>query len=279
MKEKSRKWMEHPFIYGVVMLVLLTLFFRLVGAGVSMLLHPSTEAGTNLATESVKFFTTFLIIWWLKYTTDRQFHFGIQKVNLGKSIFLTLSLYVLIIFQGAALLDQPLSSQVIDWLSAIAIGIAAGFFEEVVVRGALLGMMMQKWGAQKGGILKATFLSSLAFGLIHFANLTHALFLPTLTQVIYATLLGIFFAAVYLRTHNLWGCIIVHALVDITAYIPITTVTEETNTMNITMIVICLIYALIGLFQLRRSRREGILELWQPFIQSDNTADNGDQTA
>jgi membrane protease YdiL (CAAX protease family) len=38
-----------------------------------------------------------------------------------------------------------------------------------------------------------------------------------MAQIIYATFLGIFFAGIYLRTKNIWLCMLIHALIDISA--------------------------------------------------------------
>ena len=64
-------------------------------------------------------------------------------------------------------------------------------------------------GLQKQ-ILGAVLLSALFFGLAHLGNLTHQPLDATLFQVYYASAIGIFFAAIYLRTGSLWWTIILH---------------------------------------------------------------------
>ena len=90
-----------------------------------------------------------------------------------------------------------------------------GLFEEVVVRAVLVGHMMHYWRNSPRRVFNAVLWSSVLFGVLHIGNALAAP-LNTAFQIFYATGFGIIFAAVYIRTRNLWSCILVHALVDFT---------------------------------------------------------------
>lgn len=93
---------------------------------------------------------------------------------------------------------------------------SVGLFEEVIVRAILIGHMMHHWKNDVHRIRKTVFWSSVIFGVLHIGNIfTNPL--STLFQIFYATGLGILLAAVYLRTRNLWSCILFHALNDFCA--------------------------------------------------------------
>ena len=84
-----------------------------------------------------------------------------------------------------------------------------GFAEEAIVRGLMLRTLRPK------GLMQAVFLSSLIFGLMHLANLIMGADIgSTVTQVIYATLIGIAFAGALQAGGSIWPLIIIHALVD-----------------------------------------------------------------
>lgn len=84
-----------------------------------------------------------------------------------------------------------------------------GFAEEAIVRGLMLRALRPK------GLVQAVFISSLIFGLMHLANLTMGADLgSTVTQVIYAALIGIAFAGTLRAGGSIWPLIIIHALVD-----------------------------------------------------------------
>jgi len=95
-----------------------------------------------------------------------------------------------------------------------------GLFEEVLFRGLVLKLLLVVFGDSKKGIVKAALISSLIFGAIHIVNAFFgAGLLPTISQVIYATAIGIFFAALYLRTRNLLVPILLHALINFSSQI------------------------------------------------------------
>lgn len=99
-----------------------------------------------------------------------------------------------------------------------------GLFEELMLRGVVFQAMQQKWQGRKNSILYAAILSSALFGCLHLINLIARpqLIYTTISQVIYATFLGICFCGLYYKTQNLWIPIITHALIDFSCNILIT---------------------------------------------------------
>ncbi len=84
-----------------------------------------------------------------------------------------------------------------------------GFAEEVIVRGIFLRLLLPK------GRVSAVLLSSVIFGVMHLGNLWMGADLGgTLTQVGYATLIGIAFAGTLSYGRSIWPLIVIHALVD-----------------------------------------------------------------
>lgn len=96
--------------------------------------------------------------------------------------------------------------------------LSTGFFEEVLFRGIGFNLINNKFGISKKGFYFSLFISNFIFG---FSHITHLLdgtmpLLNFLNQTIYATIIGIFFTALYLRCNTLWIPILFHGLVDIT---------------------------------------------------------------
>ena len=91
-----------------------------------------------------------------------------------------------------------------------------GLSEELLVRGLILNVLLKKWGSTKNGIYYSVIISSLIFGAAHLVNLIGktGFLVATLSQVIYATFIGIFFAACVLRSRSIWPAIIIHAAID-----------------------------------------------------------------
>ena len=135
-------------------------------------------------------------------------------------------------------------------------------FEEVAVRGVVLNQMLKRWGNSKIGIYAAATVSSLIFGLWHLINLADCpwLIVTTLTQIVYAFFLGIFLAAIYLRTKNIWTVVFLHALVDFTGCfgelfdenIRQNLVDDISISSGIATVIELSIFLVLGLFYLRK---------------------------
>ncbi len=91
-----------------------------------------------------------------------------------------------------------------------------GFSEEILFRGLLLSVMLLEWGNTKKGIVISVLASSLIFGIAHLGNLfiNPYLVIATFSQIIYSTLIGIFFAACVLRSQSIWPAIFLHAAIN-----------------------------------------------------------------
>ena len=90
-----------------------------------------------------------------------------------------------------------------------------GFNEELVFRGIILNLFLDKFGNSKKGIVTATVLSSVIFGAVHLTNIFSGVSVGSaVVQAIQAAILGGLLAAIYLRSGNIWIVIIVHALTD-----------------------------------------------------------------
>ena len=93
-----------------------------------------------------------------------------------------------------------------------------GAAEEILFRGAILNLLLDRFPNTKGGILLAVLLDGLIFGCAHFGNLsTGVKFSSIFIQVITAGMLGAVFAIIYARTRNIWYVIVAHAAVDFAA--------------------------------------------------------------
>lgn len=94
-----------------------------------------------------------------------------------------------------------------------------GLYEEVLCRGLLLKLLLDKMGKTKKGIVNACVISSVIFGVWHFANIPLAGIMATTSQVLYATAMGLFLAAIYMRTKTLIVPMLLHAFINLSAQI------------------------------------------------------------
>jgi len=88
-----------------------------------------------------------------------------------------------------------------------------GILEELTFRGLVLNTYLKHNGITRGTIYKAVLLSSLIFGVCHYANLIYGgSLLTTSIDVYFAFCMGVFLAAVYVKCMNIWVPAFLHTL-------------------------------------------------------------------
>lgn len=97
---------------------------------------------------------------------------------------------------------------------------AIGFFEELAFRGFVFPYVMEKQKNTKKGIFFSIIISGAIFGLVHMLNLLAgaspgSVFL----QIGYSFLIGAMCSVVLLCTHNIWICVLLHAIYDFCGYL------------------------------------------------------------
>ena len=273
MKQKKHRFLKHPILAAFLLPVIGLLGGGIIGQIVVLSLNGfDTKAAQNtlLSNDLPEIFLALLVILIMKHSYDNQFKFGFWKKNLKPSmVFASWGFLVLLLnIIPNLFLGTPLESSY-GLLLAVTGGIAPGLYEEVTCRGVVLSNMMYQWRNAKNPIMMSLLASSIAFGLIHLVNLFSTVG-PTLIQVGYATGLGIFFGAVYLRSRNLWGPVVVHALIDISAKIFVTedpvagiaslAVPPEQMLVGIAVFIV---FTAIGLYLVRPAKHEEIKALWR----------------
>lgn len=154
----------------------------------------------------------------------------------------------------------------VEYVLYIVQVIAIGVFEEGMLRGVVLNKMLIQWGNTRRGIYASVAISSLLFGLIHLINLLSKpwLVVTTFTQVMYAFIIGIFFAAIYVRTRNLWVVIAFHALYDLGGCLDDLFIREISEKINpdisimdgVMTLLPFMFFLVIALFYLRKEKLE-----------------------
>ncbi|MBC5647952.1 CPBP family intramembrane glutamic endopeptidase [Christensenella tenuis] len=269
--KKKRSFFERPVLFAIVVAVGVALICIFLSSFIANLVVP--EEGmedyrsyiNTFAYRIVRIVVAFLIILIMRLVSRRKYQFGFRKENLG----ISLALASIGLISAAYNIINPLFYDGVlvpgtELLPIILGGIAPGFYEEVLFRGLIFQNMMNQWADRKNYILKSVLISGLAFGLIHLLNLRHGLFLldSTLIQVVNTTGVGVFFCAVYARTRNLWGPVIIHTLTDISADL-IYSEADLGIRETVIMLVFGVVYLLIGLYLIRSKKQGEITKLWK----------------
>jgi len=148
-----------------------------------------------------------------------------------------------------------------------------GIFEDFLIRGLCLNILLEKYGKTRKGIFLSVVLSSLFFGLIHFINLlTGASFQGVLIQVISATCIGIYFSAIYLRSGSVWVPALLHGVYDVVVSIPslfmireILSTREEygeiISNYSWSNLIFVSVFVFLALFLLRKKKMKHVIDM------------------
>ena len=109
-----------------------------------------------------------------------------------------------------------------DWPTRVGIlallCLGVGIFEESMVRGLCLNGLLARMGRTRAGVYGAVILSSLVFGMMHFdfaIDFSQPLLVAqNIMKVVQTGMCGYLFAAILVKTRNLWTLIVIHAAND-----------------------------------------------------------------
>lgn len=201
--------------------------------------------------------------WWFRpeYKGSFSKNFGNKEVNRLFIIVAVVDLIVIIIGFMITGIASPAVAMLIK-------AIVAGVVEELAFRALPLSTMMRKWLDEKH-IMFAVIFTSVFFGLIHGANiLAGADKMSTVMQIVFAFTMGMFAAAVYLRTGNIWYTVVFHAVHDWFSFLTpgvetgIVTVGASVHDLILSGI-ISIVQLAVALYLLRKSVRADIVEVWK----------------
>lgn len=91
--------------------------------------------------------------------------------------------------------------------------ISVGFFEEMAFRGCIFSYVLQRKGNKAIDVFWSIVISSAIFAVVHIVNI----FMgadpgATLLQIGYSFLIGGMCSVILVKTHNIWFCVILHAV-------------------------------------------------------------------
>lgn len=150
---------------------------------------------------------TLVVAWWYGLGLVTESRAGVRRgLVLGGPIYLVMVLALISGGLSAGRFGGWVALGVFT-LSMLSVGI-----EEVLFRGVLLqAISLASCGRTA---LRAALLSSAVFGAAHLVNLPRAGLEPTIVQVAYAALIGVFFAAIRIRSGSLVAVVVLHTLLD-----------------------------------------------------------------
>ncbi len=159
---------------------------------------------------------SLLILCFFAFWFRGEYSFCSREGMFRKGFLLTSPLLVIV---GLNLLGGSF----VSWKEvpkALLFGIAPGLSEEILIRGVNIPNWMRLHGEHPKKIPAVVFFTSFIFAAAHLMNLLAGAGVGmTLLQVGYAFGIGALFASAYLRTGSLVWPVIMHSLIDFTAFL------------------------------------------------------------
>lgn len=191
---------KHPVLFEIILFVASFLAAAVItAAGNIFSLHPDLSSSIGRTVVGI----TLLIIY------KRAFH-GNRAIGSPVYVIPALMFAVWNIFynlsSGMEFGGLPFYTE------ALVTAIAPAVFEEVIFRGIFI-YNLKKNGC---GDLKCLFLSAFVFSAIHLTNIVGLDIASVVLQLVYSFVIGMVFAAVYLKNNRIFEVIAAHFLIDFT---------------------------------------------------------------
>jgi membrane protease YdiL (CAAX protease family) len=258
--------LEKPLLFSILLMIL-SIYLEIVPANYLYLPFMNEQLASYFGEITMRVIICILLLIMLKYFEIIKMVYFTAPAK-WRHIWLIWPVIALILVNALDILTGKVTidiSQKALLLTFITNSISTGFFEEILVRGSILSLLLCKLGNTKKGIYLSVIYSSMVWSLAHLINLVKnpELLLATSAQIFYASCFGVIFAALLLRTHSIWLMIFLHALFNFCGSIKEITINggiaaseiakaSTTLTNAVAVIVITLPLLIYGLIILRK---------------------------
>lgn len=204
-------WRKHTFMVSFI-------FFMITMPVIWGILYPVTKEWPNVWQGTIKYglsamsaYAYIVLVWQKKSMIQgRQkffkhlFSFGLLGVIGAVGAF---------VFSADRVDVMP---KISVFVGCILMNLAIAISEEFIFRVVILRKMLSAWKNREKAVWCAVTSCCLIFGIRHMLNLITMpdAVLLTLAQVVFTFMAGFYLCAVYLRTENIWICVLIHFLED-----------------------------------------------------------------
>ena len=263
-----KKLLKHPILFGFAAALFALIFANILVSVILIFLSavvPLSGMAEKLCTTTLFLLLTagfFLLV--CRYGELQVPFFGSSN-SFGTCLLLSIPLAAELIFHGVNLIPVlPWKEITVTHLvSPLLTGLCPGVSEELIFRGLVMGNMMRLWKHKKYGISAAVLASSLIFAALHLAGLTGQSVAETLVQGLFCIPFGLTASAVYARTRCLTGLILIHSFFDgFLMFLKQFPAAANYSGNSMIQVGIMIFWAVWGLYLIRPSKQDEILEQW-----------------
>ncbi|WP_028515409.1 CPBP family intramembrane glutamic endopeptidase [Ruminococcus flavefaciens] len=225
-------------------------------------------------------FASIILLFFYYHWFKPEYKWKPRRTSLSWKLISPIMIYWFVFFGIAYTVVSGNFTFGIPTYNAVIFTVGAGVCEEISFRAIGISYMKRQLKGEKH-ILPILLFTSISFGLIHIANAImdgrvgiHAM------QAVLASMLGIFFGAVYIRTGNIIPCIIAHGLHDF--FVSAFEVNKHAELPVSAMVISAICEALLavwGLYLIRKAKRPEIEALWNEKWQIPELSETENNTA
>ena len=279
-KVRRHRLSENKSLIAVVLVTLLMMFGYfylaqiLLGFGVSfpliLLFSGKTvdeifndEAMVESAAVTGAIFASIGLLFFYYHWFKPEFKWKPRKTALSWKLISPILIYWIIFFGITYTVVSGNFTFGIPTYDAVIFTVGAGVCEEISFRAIGISYMRRQRKGEKH-ILPILLFTSISFGLIHITNAIRVGHIGVYAmQACMASMLGIFFGAVYIRTGNIIPCIIAHGVHDfLVSAFEVNRHAELTAPVMVISFICEALLAAYGLYLVRKAKRPEIEALW-----------------
>ncbi|WP_349515110.1 CPBP family intramembrane glutamic endopeptidase [Leuconostoc suionicum] len=149
---------------------------------------------------------------------------SLKSVFAGRAWFIIILVHIVALFFDSGFWLHPLSTWHLT-TEGLMFGLYAGFVEEMLARGLILGILINFYANETNGLLKAIIYQSLIFGIVHLSGIISGEGISAIFVALDVTAMGIVWGLIYLYTQRIWIVIVMHMAWDILENI----ISQESN--------------------------------------------------
>lgn len=259
------------FLYFILSVAAELLFSGEKSPGISAESLSGMNPGAVMTTGSqiITIVCSLLILGFFAFWFRGEYSFRSREEMFREGFLLTSPLLVIVVL-------NLLGGSFVSWKEvpkALLFGIAPGLSEEILIRGVNIPNWMRLHGDRPKRIPVVVIFTSFIFAAAHLMNLLAGAGVGmTLLQVGYAFGIGAVFAAAVLRTGSLVWPVIMHSLIDFTAFLHrdifdnAGVLAEEKLAFDWSLIILLLETAVLitlAFYYIRPAKREEIAAVWK----------------
>ena len=249
----------------------------LVGVLMTLVLSKTGfDAGTLAALGGCIGSILVLVIWYLMNQPEYRFMPRKGEISGSFKLLLPMLMYWILLFGAFAYFCKGFPFAPIG-LKEVLMALMAGAAEEICFREIAVSYMTKHWISEKN-IPVIAVVSGALFGLTHITNVLGGQLVNAISQSLLCILMGVFYAAIYLRKGNVWTICLFHFLHDLLTFmasagVVAKGVTEIPDWITIYIPAIEFVLCLFGFYYIRKAKRQEIIDLWDYKWSRNQTKD------